>query len=144
MSATALSVSEVRIAGAEASELPWIQAGGVQLKVLAVDEGRKSVELLVKFEPGWNSGLHRHTCETYLFVVEGSVTNKTTGVEFGPGDFCYQPYGDEHVEEIGPEGAVILESLRGDDAGTVIEYLGESGTVAGKATFADFGQLLAQ
>ncbi len=45
---------------------------------------------------------------------------------------------------IGPEGAVILESLRGDDAGTVIEYLGESGTVVGKATSADFGQLLAQ
>ncbi len=144
MSATALSASDVRIAGAEASELPWVQAEGVQLKVLAVDKARKSVEFLVKYEPGWNSGLHRHNCETYLFVVEGSVTNKTTGVEFGPGDFCYQPYGDEHVEEMGPEGAVILESLRGDDAGTVIEYLGESGTVVGKATFADLAQLLAE
>ncbi len=125
-----------------ASEQPWIeQMPGVQMKVLAVDEARNGVEYLLKLAPGYDSGRHRHNCETFVYVIEGSILNETTGVEFQAGDFCYQAHGDDHVEKAGSQGALILGSLRGGDE-ALIEFFDASGAVVGKVSVADYAALV--
>lgn len=112
------------------------------MKVLSVDETRHSVEFLFKIAGGYNSGRHRHTCETSILVLEGKVRNATTGVEFGPGDFCYQPYNDEHVEEF-LEDTVVYGSYRGD-SNTLVEFFDENGEISGEFKVSDFAAMLPQ
>ena len=127
-----------------ASEQPWVEPmPGVEMKVLAVDEATNGVEYLLKLAPGYDSGRHRHNCETYVYVVEGSVVNETTGVAFAAGDFCYQPHGDDHVEKAGPEGALLLGSLRhGDEA--LIEFFDDGGQVVGQISAADYAAMVSR
>ena len=82
----------VRCSPGLTSERPWIAAGDeFDIKVLSVDEPRKTVEFMGRIKAGYRSGNHLHTSETHLLVIEGRLKNHTTGVEFGPGDYCYQP-----------------------------------------------------
>ncbi len=138
----ALESPKVLVTACEASKQEWADcAPGVQVKVLAVDEVRNSVEYLIKIDPGYHSGKHKHMCETYAYVLAGSLTNHTIECEFGPGDFCYQPFDDVHVEEAGSEGATLYVSLRGK-TGTLIEFYDDEDQVCGKFAVNDFAQLL--
>jgi hypothetical protein len=70
----------------EASKAGWHDCGpGIHVKVLAVDPVKHSVEYLARTPPGHSTGLHRHHAEAYIFVVEGSVKNVTTGCEYRAG-----------------------------------------------------------
>ena len=125
MNAAVLENLNVMVAAGRASEQDWCDcAPGMQMKVLSVDEARNSVEVVIRMEPGCNSGKHRHTCETFAYVLEGKITNETTGCEFGPGDFCYQPYDDTHVEIAGEDGVTLYASYRGT-SNKLVEFLGE-------------------
>jgi quercetin dioxygenase-like cupin family protein len=140
MNAAALEDPNVQVAAGRASETEWCDcAPGMQAKVLAVDEARNSVEYVIKMAPGCNPGKHRHLCETYAYVLEGKLINH----EFGPGDFCYQPHNDVHVEEVGEEGVTLYVSFRGVSE-TLVEFFGEDGEVCGKFAVSDFAQLLPQ
>ena len=136
-----LESSNVRVTGCAASKQEWIGPPGIGMKVLAVDEARNSVDYLLKIGPGSNSGKHRHLCETYGYILEGTVINYTTGCEFNEGDFCYQPFGDVHVEGGGPEGAIIHVSLRGKND-TLVEFYDDDDQVCSKYKIADFVQML--
>lgn len=143
MSAAEKEIKTVKSTSCMASEQPWVDcAEDVQMKVLSVDETRHSVEFLFKIAGGYNSGRHRHTCETSILVLEGKVRNATTGVEFGPGDFCYQPYNDEHVEEF-LEDTVVYGSYRGD-SNTLVEFFDENGEISGEFKVSDFAAMLPQ
>ena len=143
MSAAEREALDVKVASCMASEQPWAMCTeDVSAKVLSVDEARHSVEFLFKIVPGANSGRHRHTCETSVLVLEGKIKNLTTGVEFGPGDFFYQPYNDEHVEEI-LEETIIYGSYRGDQE-KLVEFFDEDGEVCGEFKVSDFAALLPQ
>lgn len=143
MSAAEKEVQSVRVTSCMASEQPWaVCTDDIQAKVLSVDEARHSVEFLFKIAAGYKSERHRHTCETSVLVLEGKVRNLTTGVEFGPGDFCYQPYNDEHVEEF-PEETIVFATYRGDQD-KLVEFYDESGAVCGEFKVSDFAGLLPQ
>lgn len=140
----ALENPNVMVIGGRASKQNWCDcAPGMQMKVLSVDEARNSVDFLIRLDPGCNSGKHRHTCETFAYVVQGTITNETTGCEFGPGDFCYQPLNDTHVEVAGDEGVTLYASYRGT-TNKLVEFFGEDGKVSAQFTVADFAKMLAQ
>lgn len=132
----------IRAASRMASQQEWkICTDQIQAKVLSVDHARNSVEFLFKIAPGYKSNKHRHTCETHLFVVEGRVVNPTTGCEFGPGDYCYQSYGDVHVEEF-PDGAIVYGSYRGE-CDKLVEFYDDDGKICGEFKVSDFAALIA-
>ena len=142
MSAVMKESPEVRIAAGPASKQSWCAcAPGMQIKVLSVDLARNSVEAVIRMEPGCNTGKHRHTCETYAYVLEGRLVNETAGCEFGPGDFCYQAENDTHVEVAGAEGATVYLSYRGN-RDELVEFYGEDGKVAATFGVADFASMM--
>ena len=143
MSAAEKDVLDVKVTSMMASDQPWIACSdAIGAKVLSVDEARHSVEFMFKIAAGYNSGAHRHTCETSILVLEGRVKNVTTGVEFGPGDFCYQPYNDKHIEEF-LEETIIFGSYRGDQD-KLVEFLDDKGEVCAEFKVSDFAAMLPQ
>ena len=132
----------VQVVAAPASKAGWCDCGpGIQVKVLAIDHLNHSVEYLARTQAGHTTGLHRHHAEAYIFLLEGSVTNVTTGVEFLPGDFCHQPVGDEHEEVTGPNGAMAYVSQRGN-TDLMAEFLDANGQVLDRYTLSDFARIL--
>lgn len=142
--ATALqNPSGVNVIHAVSSDAPWLDANeGTQIKILAIDEERHSVELLFKLAPGYRSGRHRHLCESHAFVLEGEVHNLTLDRVYKAGDYYYQPPGDEH-EEFFPTGAVAYASFR-SDGDTLVELFGDDGEVCGVFKVSDFLEMLNQ
>ncbi|MGE0487463.1 MAG: hypothetical protein AB7Q81_25150 [Gammaproteobacteria bacterium] len=132
----------VKVIAGAASQAGWRDCGpGIEVKVLAVDPLNHSVEYLARTGPGHATGLHRHHAEAYIFILAGSVTNVTTGVEFRPGDFCHQPVDDEHEEVTGPDGAMAYVSQRG--AGDLMaEFFDAEGEVVARYSLADFAALM--
>lgn len=140
--AAVMQESNVKVIDGMASQKAWCDAGpGIQIKVLAVDLDHHSVQYLARTGPGHNAGVHRHLADAYIYVMEGSVKNLTTGCEFGVGDFCFQPVGDVHEEEVGPDGVVTYVSQRGD-SDLLIEFLDEGGEVCDKYTLSDFAKIM--
>ena len=73
-------------------------------------------------------------------VLSGKVKNETTGVTFGPGDYCYQPHDDEHVEAF-VEETVVYGSYRGT-SNKLVEFYDDDGNVCGEFTVADFSTMM--
>ena len=143
MSAAEKEIPSVKVTSCMASEQPWLECTEhVSAKVLSVDETRHAVEFLFKIAAGYDSGRHRHTCETSVYVLEGRIRNATTGVEFGPGDYCYQPYNDEHVEQF-LEDTIVFGIYRGDQD-KLVEFFDENGDVCGEFKVSDFAAMLPQ
>ncbi len=141
MNAAVVEERGVQVAKGMISQNDWVTCtDAIVMKVLSVDESRNSVEFLMKIAAGFNSGLHRHTCETSVLVLEGKVVNRTTGCEFGPGDYCYQAYNDEHVEEF-IEETIVYGSYRGD-SDKLVEFIDEHGEICGEFKVSDFAAAL--
>lgn len=136
------SVSRVQVIEGAASQAGWCDCGpGIEVKVLAIDHENHSVEYLARTAPGHTTGLHHHHAEAYIFILEGSVTNVTTGCEFVKGDFCYQPVGDRHEEVTGPNGAMAYVSQRGD-SDRMADFFDENGEVVFEYTLANFAEIM--
>ena len=136
---TALEKVDVQLSVRSIDEMEWVE----EMKVLAVDKTNFSVEYLLNVPAGPPSGKHKHLCETYAYVIKGGFKNHTTGVEYSPGDFMYQPSNDVHVEDGGTDGALIYVSLRNiNPNGNVFEFYGKNDEIVDKMTFDDFLQLL--
>jgi anti-sigma factor ChrR (cupin superfamily) len=134
--------NKVQVLSGAASQAGWCDCGpGIQVKVLALDPDKHSVEYLARTTPGHTTGLHRHYAEAYIFVLEGSFTNVTTGVEFKVGDFCHQPVGDAHEELTGPNGAMAYVSQRGDQD-MMAEFLDREGKVIDHYSLSDFAKIM--
>ena len=137
MNVAVLEERGVQVAKGMASAQDWLKCTDeISMKVLSVDEARHSVEFLFKIAAGYTSLRHKHTCETHVMVIQGKVVNKTTGCTFGPGDYCYQGYNDEHVEEF-PEETIVYGSYRGDSE-KLVEFYDEKGEVCGEFKVSDF------
>jgi quercetin dioxygenase-like cupin family protein len=142
MNAAVLEERGVQVAKGMASDQAWLKCtDDISMKVLSVDEARHSVEFLFKIAAGYESGRHKHTCETHVYVIQGKVLNQTTGCTFGPGDYCYQPYDDEH-NEIFVEETIVYGSYRGD-GDKLVEFYDENGEVCGEFKVSDFSAGLA-
>lgn len=137
MNAAVMKESGVVVGKGMASEQEWVSCtDDVSMKVLSVDEANHSVEFLFRIAAGYRSDRHRHTCETHVFVVQGKVVNETTGCTFGPGDYCYQPFDDEHVEFF-PEETIVYGSYRGN-ANKLVEFFDAQGNVCNEFKVTDF------
>ena len=142
MNLAALEQPNVRVTAGMSSQQDWVTCTPeISMKVLSVDEARNSVEFLFKIAAGYNSGRHRHTCETHVYVLQGRILNETIGCEFGPGDYCYQPYNDEHVEVV-LEDTVVYGSYRGS-TDKLVEFFDDNGEVCGEFKVSDFAAALA-
>lgn len=91
-----------------AHEGAWRDIGlhGIRAKILALDEARDIVTLLIRAEPGARYPAHHHSAPEECYVVSGSVT--LGGRVLRAGDFHHAEGGTGHGEIRTDEGAEVL------------------------------------
>jgi hypothetical protein len=103
------------------SNIDWHPFGdfkGFVASILHVDEEKRIAEFIIKFDPNTKAILHRHLAPTYTFVIAGDhVIYEPDGSvrEVRPvGRFTASGVdGDIHDEGGGPDGCILLYSVRG-------------------------------
>ena len=105
-------------------DVPWKPFGGYKgfvYKVLAADVERRTVEMLLKFEPNSDCFYHRHLGPVASLVLEGEhhfkevMADGTRSEQVRrQGEFTMSTNPNAHIEGGGPEGGVIYFSLRAD------------------------------
>ena len=108
----------------------------------ATEDGR--LEILVKWEPNCFCHFHRHTAETSSVVLQGELhvtdIDADTGKETRKrvrkvGDFVHKEPGDLHMEQGGPEGALVLFSIYSPEGeGSLAEALDNDRNVTNVST----------
>ena len=86
--------------------LAWAPTGipGIDPKILFQDEERGTTSL-VRFQPGAEVPLHRHTDVEQSYVLEGSLEDADGVCEAG--DFVWRPRGSVH-RLTSPNGALLI------------------------------------
>jgi len=127
--------------------IPWLPLGDLKHFVAAdyhIDEARKIVDFIVKFDANEQIVLHRHLVLTNTFVVQGEHRlYEPAGAlkEIRPvGSYTSSPPGEPHREGGGVEGAVVLYSVRADDE-RLFELLDDDMNATAVLGFADFAEL---
>lgn len=123
----------------------WHKLGDLDHLVFAmldVDEDRKVVDFIIKFDPNERIVLHRHLVLTNTLVVQGEHRlYEPTGElkEIRPvGSYTSSPPGEPHQEGGGEDGCVVFYSTRGDRQGLMFELLDNSMNVIGTLGMEDF------
>ncbi len=122
----------------------WYELGEFKHFVFAmldVDEQKKLVDLILKFEPNQQIFLHRHLALTNTLVVQGEHRlYEPNGAlkEIRPvGSYTSSPPGEPHREGGGNAGGVVFYSIRGE-GDTLFEVLDDDLKVIGTLSMPDF------
>ena len=100
--------------------------------ILDIDDAGH-ISVLYRWDPECFCHFHRHLCATTSLVLEGELHVKT--FENGElidttirrvGDYTKKPHGDVHMEQGGPDGALVLFELYAPD-GELTEQLDKDG-----------------
>jgi len=87
--------------------------------VYHVDEARKIVDFIIKYEPNERIVTHRHLAQTSTLVIQGEHRIYEPNGELKEvrpvGGYTSSAPAEPHSEGGGAEGAVIFYSLRADD-----------------------------
>ena len=102
------------------------------------------LEILVKWAPNSFCHFHRHTAETSSVVIQGELHVSDIDLESGKktssrvrkvGDFVHKEPGDIHMEQGGPEGALVLFNIYAPEGdGSLAESLAQDGKVLSVST----------
>jgi hypothetical protein len=120
---------------------------GLEVYIFDVDQERQIVDAVFRFPPIERVANHRHVSQTNMLVLsgelliyepDGSVRDRRPA-----GRYVSGTRDDTHTEGGGPDGAVVLYSVRGHGVPEIIEILGDDNQVLGKLTFADIAALQA-
>ena len=131
------------------SNITWFPVGDFMhfvASILHVDAERRIVDFVLKYEANERIVRHRHLAEAGLFVVQGEhriYEPDGTLREVRPvGRYTASPASPEpHSEGGGEQGAIVLYSMRPDDADRIFELLDDEGNsiaVLGIPFFQDF------
>lgn len=100
---------------------PFSHYSGFDYKLLSVDVERRTVEMILRFEPGAECFYHRHHGPVASLVLDGEhhvrevLTDGTrTDRVRTQGEFTMSDHDHAHIEGGGPGGGVIFFSLRAD------------------------------
>ena len=110
--------------------------------MLDVDEDRKIVDFVIKFDPNEQIVLHRHLTLTNTFVVQGEhrlyepdgALKEIRSV----GSYTSSLPGNPHREGGGDEACIVFYSTRGDKNGIMFEVLDDEMNVVGTLGMEDF------
>jgi 2,4'-dihydroxyacetophenone dioxygenase len=121
--------------------LPFAGIENLELTLCDIDEQRSVVDLLVRFAPNKTVTMHNHLAQTNMFIVQGElrIYEPDGSVrEVRPAGHYYRGRtGDAHSEGGGPDGAVVLYSMRCDGARDVLDILDNDERVLATLTMDD-------
>ncbi len=120
---------------------PFPGVDGLEVYVFDVDLERQIIDAVFRFPVNDAVSLHRHVSQTNMLILEGeliiyeedgSVRDRRT-----VGHYYVGIRDDVHTEGGGPDGAIVLYSVRGHGDPNVIELLDEKHNVIGALRFDD-------
>lgn len=101
------------------------------------------VDVLYRWEPGTYCHFHRHIAPISSVVLEGElhIYDYENGVEVGKrvrkvGSYAHRGEIEDHIEQGGPEGALVMFSLYAPD-GVLTQQLDDDGNPVADITIAD-------
>ena len=128
-------------------EIDWALFAGfddLRYHILSVDHAAQTVDMLMKFDPGARCVPHNHVGATKTLVIDGehhvwhlNGPDPETPRIKKPGTFSANDGGEMHQEAGGPNGAVILLTMKQVD-GRVYDLLDDAGNVTRTISLADF------
>ena len=125
-------------------EINWQPFAGIEnleLTLCDIDEERSVVDLLVRFAPDQTVTMHNHLAQTNMFIIQGELRMyEPDGSvrEVRPAGRYYRGRtNDAHSEGGGPDGAVVLYSMRADDNDEVLQVLADDQSVVATLTMDD-------
>lgn len=123
----AVNTSGTRAYAFDDSNIQWYSFVGIehlQFSLCDLDEERQVADLIVKFDPDKIVSLHNHLAQTNMLIIQGELRMYEadgTLKEVRPaGKYIRGKRDDMHREGGGPEGAVVLYSVRGDGSDTCL------------------------
>ena len=124
-----------------------VEAIGAQIYVLAIDEARGLVDVLIRFQPNARGRVHKHLCDFSTLVLQGELLFRHpdgSKKEVRPTGSYVQgkAHGDPHSEGASDLTAIVLFSFRGAD-GDMVLYLDTPEDEPFRLSFADFKAALA-
>ncbi len=119
-----------------------VEAIGAQIYVLAVDDARGLVDVLIRFQPNTPGRLHQHLCDFSTFVLQGELRFRHLDgslKEVRPTGSYVQgaANGAPHSEGAGDQMAIVLFSFRGS-SGDMVVYLDKTTEEPFRLTFSGF------
>ncbi len=120
---------------------------GAQIYVLAVDDARGLVDVLIRFHPNTPGRLHRHVCDFSTLILQGELRFRRPDgslKEVRPTGSYVQvaANGEPHSEGAGDQMAIVLFSFR-DVSGDMILYQDETTDASIRLGLQDFKATLA-
>ncbi len=124
-----------------------VDAIGAQVFVLAIDDARGLVDVLIRFHPKTPGKLHRHVCDFSTFVLQGDLQFwRPDGSlkEVRPTGSYVQvaANGEPHSEGAGDQMAIVLFSFRGVSSDMIL-YLDKTADVSFRLGLPEFKATLA-
>ena len=124
-----------------------VEAIGAQIYVLAVDEARGLVDVLIRFSPNARGRVHKHLCDFSTLVLQGELLFRHPDgslKEVRPTGSYVQgkAHGEPHSEGAGDLTAIVLFSFRGA-SGDMVLYLDTPTDEPFSLNFSDFKATLA-
>ena len=91
--------------------LPWNKIGeGVYEKILSKDEETGAYTRLLKIEPGGKiEGILTHDFCEEVYIIKGSLVDKTLNKKFTAGMYAYRNPGMKHGPYESPDGFLAIE-----------------------------------
>jgi hypothetical protein len=122
MPATAPSpIASYQLNGRELDWHPFGKFTGFVYTILDVNVGKRTIDMMFKFEPNRNCFYHRHVAPATSLVLEGEHhiyerggDGETVHTIRTAGTFAISGGGDVHIEGGGEQGCTVLFSMRGD------------------------------
>ena len=124
-----------------------IEAIGAQVFVLAIDETRGIVDVLIRFHPSTPGKLHRHVCDFSTLVLQGELRfwrpNGSLKEVRPTGSYVQvAANGEPHAEGAGDQTAIVLFSFRGVSSDMIL-YLDKTTDVSFRLGLPEFKATLA-
>ena len=124
-----------------------VEAIGVQIYVLAVDEAQGIVDALIRFHPNTPGRMHRHVCDFSTLVLQGELRFwRPDGSlkEVRPTGSYVQvaANGEPHSEGAGDQTAIVLFSFRRVSSDMIL-YLDKTTDVSFRLGLPEFKATLA-
>jgi len=114
----------------DSESIPWVPfTEGGDFRPLRFDLVNGSWVEITRMRAGCSVSRHRHVGSVLGFCLEGSWRYLERGWVARPGTLFFEPPGDVHTLETGPDGMTTLFVINGS-----IQYLDEHGALRGEDT----------
>jgi len=77
--------------------LPWVEGGGMKLRVLRVDIDENIWVIENKFSPGFTAPGHKHTGKVDAFTLSGRWHYLEYLIDYEAGSYVYEPANSVHT-----------------------------------------------